>query len=170
MKRKIIYITIVMLLVSITLLVTISLKKDNKYQKVILLGNDYNITNADKTFTSSFMDSQYLLTILESDASKVIDDKVIKLSNLIKSSTNVIINIGKIDIEEQISIIDNKLIYDLDIINRKKEMLIHNKEHIVSIIHSINDKTIIEFVELSYPYSIHDDNIISIYKEINEKQ
>ena len=170
MKRKIIYITIVMLLVSITLLVTLSLKKDNKYQKIVLLGNDYNIENADKTFTSSFMDSEYLLTILESDASKVIDNKVIKLSNLIKSSTNVIINIGKIDIEEQISIIDNKLIYDLDIINRKKEMLIHNKEHIVSIIHSINDKTIIEFVELSYPYSINDDNIISIYKEINEKQ
>ena len=168
MKRKIIYITIVMLLVSITLLVTISLKKDNKYQKIVLLGNDYNIENADKTFTSSFMDSEYLLTILESDASKVIDNKVIKLSNLIKSSTNVIINIGKIDIEEQISIIDNKLIYDLDIINRKKEMLIHNKEHIVSIINRINDKTIIEFVELIYPYSISDDNIISIYKEINK--
>ena len=167
-KFKLIYIAIVILLVSITLTITLTLRKVNKEQKVLLLGNDYNIEKVDKTFTSSFMDSNYLLTILESDASKVIDNKVVKLSNLIKSSDMVLINIGKVDLEEQVIIEEDKLIYDLDIINRKKEILINNKKSIVSTINNIKKDIIIEFIQLDYPYQTNDKELVLIYKEINE--
>ena len=88
-KSKVIYALIVVLLISITIAVTLVLNK--KYvsdkQYISLVGNDVeNIDNVDKTFTSSFMDSDYLLSLLENDASKIIDEKIVKLSQLVKKS------------------------------------------------------------------------------------
>ena len=90
-------IVLVMIFVIITLSICIFYKKDNKENNyTILLGNplDTSITiEYDDTFTSEFMSSSYLIKMFTNDASKSVDGKLIKLSNLIKKADIVILTL-----------------------------------------------------------------------------
>lgn len=157
-KRKIIYIIIVLSLVFITLLTTLIIRNNTKQTKTILLGNDISIhENIDKTFTSSFMDSEYLLTLLESDASKTIEGKIVKLSNLIKESSLIIINIGYVDINYVL----NTNNVDEQIINRRCEVIINNVNKIIQLILNTNEKVSIKLLEIDFK-----NEVINEYIEI----
>ena len=157
-KRKIIYIIIVLSLVFITLLTTLIIRNNTKQTKTILLGNDISIhENIDKTFTSSFMDSEYLLTLLESDASKTIEGKIVKLSNIIKESSLIIINIGYVDINYVL----NTNNVDEQIINRRCEVIINNVNKIIQLILKINEKVSIKLLEIDFK-----NEVINEYIEI----
>ena len=82
-KAKVHNLLISFLLVLIVVLFSsLIIKKDN--DKVTVIGNETaNDSNYDQTFTSSFMTSSFLLKMLNNDASKSIDGKIIKLSLLL---------------------------------------------------------------------------------------
>lgn len=172
-KKKLLYVFIVCFLVAFTLVFTMFIKNNKSDKLNVLLGNKVEIEQIqlNDTFTSDFMDSNYLKELLINDASKQIDGKIVKLSNLIKNSKNVYINIGSIDLNTLIEQdnINNKLNYDLQLIERKLEIYFANINIIKEKIIDINKKTNICFISLSYPYSINDDNIKEIYEKINEK-
>lgn len=173
LKKTILYLLTLLL---IPLVVTFSiclLHNDKNDIKGLLIGN--NIENAnvnypyDDTFTSSFMDSSYLLKMIKNDASKEIDNKIVKLSTLIKKSNFVIINIGLVDIESLININENenKLIYDEEILYQKSEVLISNLKQIIDLIYDYNDKIDLFINKLSYNYYTNDAIVINLYKNIN---
>ena len=171
-KSKVIYALIVVLLISITIAVTLVLNKKyvNDKQYISLVGNDVeNIDNIDKTFTSSFMDSDYLLSLLENDASKIIDEKIVKLSQLVKKSSLVMVNIGKIDIKNNISFNGETLNYDVDILQRKKEILFNNIYRIIEKLLGYNKNLTIELIYLTWDENIKDDFINNIIEDINLK-
>lgn len=173
LKKTILYLLTLLL---IPLVVTFSiclLHNDKNAIKGLLIGNNIENVNVnypyDDTFTSSFMDSSYLLKMIKNDASKEIDNKIVKLSTLIKKSNFVIINIGLVDIESLININENenKLIYDEEILYQKSEVLISNLKQIIDLIYDYNDKIGLFINKLSYNYYTNDAIVINLYKNIN---
>lgn len=173
LKKTILYLLTLLL---IPLVVTFSiclLHNDKNDIKGLLIGNNIENVNVnypyDDTFTSSFMDSSYLLKMIKNDASKEIDNKIVKLSTLIKKSNFVIINIGLVDIESLININENenKLIYDEEILYQKSEVLISNIKQIIDLIYDYNDKIDLFINKLSYNYYTNDAIVINLYKNIN---
>lgn len=173
LKKTILYLLTLLL---IPLVVTFSiclLHNDKNDIKGLLIGNNIENVNVnypyDDTFTSSFMDSAYLLKMIKNDASKEIDNKIVKLSTLIKKSSFVIINIGLVDIESLININENenKLIYDEEILYQKSEVLISNLKQIIDLIYDYNDKIGLFINKLSYNYYTNDAIVINLYKNIN---
>lgn len=173
LKKTILYLLTLLL---IPLVVTFSiclLHNDKNNIKGLLIGNNIENVNVnypyDDTFTSSFMDSAYLLKMIKNDASKEIDNKIVKLSTLIKKSNFVIINIGLVDIESLININENenKLIYDEEILYQKSEVLISNLKQIIDLIYDYNDKIGLFISKLSYNYYTNDAIVINLYKNIN---
>lgn len=173
LKKTILYLLTLLL---IPLVVTFSiclLHNDKNDIKGLLIGNNIENVNVnypyDDTFTSSFMDSSYLLKMIKNDASKEIDNKIVKLSTLIKKSNFVIINIGLVDIESLININENenKLIYDEEILYQKSEVLISNLKQIIDLIYDYNDKIGLFINKLSYNYYTNDAIVINLYKNIN---
>ena len=69
-KKKIIYVIITFLLMITIILLSINLHNRKNKSFVICLGNPINNQEIDETFTSSFMDSSFLLKLLENDSSK----------------------------------------------------------------------------------------------------
>lgn len=169
MKRKIIYVSIVFLLIISVLTTTLIVKNKYSQKKIILLLGNNIKTNmiVNDTFTSAFMDSEYLLNLIKNDASKQVDNKIVKLSILIKNSKKVLINIGQIDINSHIDVKEDKLYYDLDILNSCKEKLIYNVIQIKNYILLTNKDVIIEILPLTYSFATNDESIINLYKEIN---
>ena len=174
LKKTILYLLTLLL---IPLVVTFSiclLHNDKNDIKGLLIGNNIENVNVnypyDDTFTSSFMDSSYLLKMIKNDASKEIDNKIVKLSTLIKKSNFVIINIGLVDIESLININENenKLIYDEEILYQKSEVLISNLKQIIDLIYDYNDKIGLFINKLSYNYYANDAIVINLYKNINK--
>lgn len=174
LKKTILYLLTLLL---IPLVVTFSiclLHNDENDIKGLLIGNNIENVNVnysyDDTFTSSFMDSSYLLKMIKNDASKEIDNKIVKLSTLIKKSNFVIINIGLVDIESLININENenKLIYDEEILYQKSEVLISNLKQIIDLIYDYNDKIGLFINKLSYNYYTNDAIVINLYKNINK--
>ena len=173
LKKTILYLLTLLL---IPLVVTFSiclLHNDKNDIKGLLIGNNIENVNVnysyDDTFTSSFMDSSYLLKMIKNDASKEIDNKIVKLSTLIKKSNFVIINIGLVDIESLININENenKLIYDEEILYQKSEVLISNLKQIIDLIYDYNDKIGLFINKLRYNYYTNDAIVINLYKNIN---
>ena len=107
--------------------------------------------------------------LIKNDASKEIDNKIVKLSTLIKKSNFVIINIGLVDIESLININENenKLIYDEEILYQKSEVLISNLKQIIDLIYDYNDKIGLFINKLSYNFYTNDAIVINLYKNIN---
>ena len=173
LKKTILYLLTLLL---IPLVVTFSiclLHNDKNDIKGLLIGNNIENVNVnypyDDTFTSSFMDSSYLLKMIKNDASKEIDNKIVKLSTLIKKSNFIIISIGLVDIESLININENenKLIYDEEILYQKSEVLISNLKQIIDLIYDYNDKIDLFINKLSYNYYTNDAIVINLYKNIN---
>lgn len=170
MKRKnIIYVIVVFLLSISVIITTLVVKNKDNNKMTILLGNQIETNiEVNDTFTSSFMDSLFLLNLIKNDASKQVDNKIVKLSVLIKNSNKIIINIGKIDIDNNIDVKEDRLYYDYDILNACKEKLINNVIQIKNYIYLINKKASIEILPLTYQFEINDKKIIDLYNEINK--
>jgi hypothetical protein len=125
-----------------------------------LLGNPIeNITygNVDETFTSTFMTSNFLLKMIENDASKQCDDKLIKLSSLMQDSKIIIINIGYMDLCN---------IDDEEMLIRQSEITVSNIKSIVNLILQKSKNTMIYLCLIQ---SIENSNLVHIYQDINYK-
>lgn len=173
LKKTILYIlTLILIPIIITFSICL-LPKNNNDNKGLLIGNTVENINInyqyDDTFTSSFMDSSYLLKMLKNDASKEIENKIIKLSSLIKKSSFIIINIGLVDIESLIEVNEkeNLLIFDEELIYQKCEILFSNLRQCIKKTYEYNDKITVFINKLSYNYYINDEKLINIYNEIN---
>lgn len=175
LKKNILTIlSIILLVMCIILSCLISIKSNHKNNKGIIIGNKINheisFDNCDDTFTFDYMSTAYLNKMIDIDASKIIDNKAKKLSNLIKESSYVIINIGGYDLSSVIKedFNNNSLIYDKEILNRQKDNVVSLLNQIIRKIQSINNKTIIYLMEVKYPYSINDEYASSVYLQLNQ--
>lgn len=164
MKHKKIFVILSIVLLIVIILLSVSLAKYKYNDQKLLLGNDINIENVDKTFVSEQMDASYLLKMLEYDASKVKEDKIIKLSVLIKNSKHIIINIGKVDI---LSYVSDNLSFDEEIITRKMEITLDYIDKIVKKIKKINNKSIVQLCHLSYYNEVKNENLAIKINEFN---
>ena len=100
------------LIIIITLICVISIflinkNSKNKSQNIILIGNYVDIANVDTSFTSTFMDSNYLYKLLTNDSSKIINNQTIKISKHIKQAKKIIINIGSYEMDNLITTQNN---------------------------------------------------------------
>ena len=168
--KKILYILSLIILITFIVFFSLNIYKNVNKDKTILLGNNIELIkeNVDDTFTSSFMTSTLLLKMIESDASKDKEGKIVKLSNLIKESKEIIINIGSVDLCNYIKDEDG-LIYDEIILKRKSEIIESNIYNIVKLINNKSNNTNILVCEISYPYTYKDDALIKIFDELNAK-
>ena len=126
--KKILYKLLVLLFVVFITLLTTIIYKESKKEKdnYLLLGNTLNYqleVTYDDSFASDLIDSAFLVKMINSDCSKQVNDKIVKLSSLIKSNKNIIIYIGKVDVS---SFSD-----DLQVNDRKIRILINNVETII---------------------------------------
>ena len=173
-KKAVLYVFVVFFLIISTLIFTVIIKNNSDGNNInVLLGNKINIEDSktNDTFTNEFMDSNYLKQLILNDASKQIDNKIVKLSYLIKKSKNIYIYIGINDFNTLINedSLNNKLTYDFDLLKRKQEIYFNNLVIIKNKIIQINDKANITFINLPYLYLIKDKTILDFYSNINEK-
>lgn len=173
-KKAVLYVFVVFFLIISTLIFTVIIKNNSDGNNInVLLGNKINIEDSktNDTFTNEFMDSNYLKQLILNDASKQIDNKIVKLSYLIKKSKNIYIYIGINDFNTLINedSLNNKLTYDFDLLKRKQEIYFNNLVIIKNKIIQINDKANITFIKLPYLYLIKDKTILDFYSNINEK-
>lgn len=166
-KKKIIYVIITFLLVITIILLSINLHNRKNKSFVICLGNPINNQEIDETFTSSFMDSSFLLKLLENDSSKNINNKIVKLSNHIKSSSLIIINLGNFEISNLIK--ENKVLtYDYELLGRQRNVLLDNIPKIIESIRNLNHLANISIYPLTYSFNFNDEYLIDFYKNIND--
>ena len=171
LKKCFIYV-VPILVICLSILLCINLK-NNKNQQVIVIGNTLNInteTNINQTFTNSFMDSFFLLNLLENDASKKVDDKIIKLSHLIRQSSLIIVNIGKNDLNSNVNNNEkeNNITFDIELLNSKLDKFSYNIKTIIYLIKSYNKNVNIQLLTIDYPYSVINNDLLSIYKHCND--
>lgn len=168
--KKILYILSLIVLITFTVLLSIKIYKSTNKDKTIILGNNIELIkeNVDDTFTSSFMTSTLLLKMIESDASKDKEGKIVKLSNLIKESKEIIVNVGSVDLCNYIKDEEN-LIYDEIILKRQSEIIESNIYNIVKLINSKSKNANILVYKITYPYTYKDDALIKIFDELNTK-
>ena len=153
------------MLILVSLIVILSILIYNSHSKInsIILGNDIEeLSDVDNTFTSSFMTSTMLLKMLENDASKVIGDKIVKLSSLIKESTEIHINIGSVDINNLLTIN-----YDKEILERQSEIVISNISNIIDLIVKHTKNSTIKIYGLVNSYDNNDETLIDFYSAFN---
>lgn len=158
--KKIIYSgTSLLLIILIIVFSTLIIKSHNKSQ-ITILGNpieNISYENVDETFTSTFMTSNFLVKMLENDASKQNGDKLIKLSSLIYNSKTIIINIGYLDLYN---------INDEELVNRQAEITINNIKKIVGLIIEKSKNANISLCLIQIP---ENSNFAHIYQRINNK-
>lgn len=177
MKHKnILYIfTSVFLIICIVVLSTlITIKSNKKDDYGIILGNvieeKINIPNCNQSFASNFMSVSYLEKMIKNDASKIINNKIVKLSKLIKNASYIIINIGEYDLSSNIKINEttNTLIYDEEVLRQKNEIIVSIVNIIIGDIQSMNQNLIVYLKNVDYNYQIHDYKLINIFNELNQ--
>ncbi|MDY2888747.1 MAG: hypothetical protein SOU19_04185 [Candidatus Caccosoma sp.] len=142
---------------------------------IVMLGNDFNDvkvnTSIDKTFVSNFMESDYLLKIINNDASKIVDDKVLKISALVKKSNIAFISIGTNDIKNLIKVDESlkTVSFDEDIVNRKIEILLFNVNEIVNQLKTINPSINVYLLKIEYFLNYKNEKIESYIELINQR-
>ncbi len=142
---------------------------------IVMLGNDFNDvkvnTSIDKTFVSNFMESDYLLKIINNDASKIVDDKVLKISALVKKSNIAFISIGTNDIKNLIKVDESlkTVSFDEDIVNRKIEILLFNVNEIVNQLKTINPSINVYLLKIEYFLNYKNEKIESYIDLINQR-
>ena len=172
LKKTILYI-ITLLLIPIIVTFSICLLPKNQNIKGIIIGNPIENVNLkysyDNSFTSSFMNSSFLLQMLENDASKESEGKIIKLSRLIKDSSFILINIGKVDLSSLIKINEkeNKLIFDKELIYQKSQVITYNLQQCIDLIFQYNNNIDVYIAKIAYNYSINNSDLINCYNDIN---
>lgn len=131
----------------------------------IHFNSEYN-----ETFVYEYMSASYLQKMIEMDASKKVEDKIVKLSSVIKSTTFIIINIGSYDLTSLIHVNEykNTLNYDLEVLYRQVDILTSMMSTIIYQVLSINNHTKLYLMSQIYPYEIYDENIDQVYTSLNE--
>ena len=168
-KNKFVVIFIITI-ICVSSMISITKIYNKTQEKTVLIGNYIDISqNVDISFTSTFMTSSYLYKLLLNDSIKMIDNKKTQISDLIKKSNNIIINIGSYEIGCLIKIEHNNFLYDTDILNRQLEILIENIDNIYSLITIINKKTKIILCDITYPFTMNDNTLIKFYKTTNDE-
>lgn len=162
------------LIIIITLICVISIflinkNNKNKSQNIILIGNYVDITNVDTSFTSTFMDSNYLYKLLTNDSSKIINNQKIKISKHIKQAKKIIINIGAYEMDNLITKQKNNLIYDKELLSRQACILLENINKICIYVTNITNDNNITLCGLSNDFSYNDFYIDKFYKTLNSK-
>ena len=130
--------------------VLLSILSVNNKNKTILIGNYYNCSEKiNTTFTSSFMDSNYLYKILYNNVSKKDGKNTTSINSLIKKADRIIVNIGNYELQNLIQYDQNKsLKYDIDLLNRQKMILFNNIENRIYDWH-VNWQSISSFFRIS---------------------
>lgn len=161
---------LIMIFIILTLSICILFKKESSKENLtILIGNplDKKINvEYDDTFTNEFINSNYLLKLIENDASKSVDGKLVKLTSLIKKANIIILNIGEFEINSLID--NNQNNYDVQIIDRTIDIYLNNLNAILNKIEDINDDSLIYVCNITYPLSNYDDTLSTVYKTLNE--
>ncbi len=175
LKKIIFRIFIVLMLLCIIILSTFIYYKHKSYRQYgALLGcpteEIHFNSECNKVFVYEYMSASYLQKMIEMDASKKVDDQIVKLSSIISSTTYIVINIGSYDITSMIHVNEYKqtLSYDVDILKRKVDVVTSTMSTIVSQIQSINEYTRIYLLSQMYPYEIYDENVDKIFTSLNE--
>ena len=168
--KKIIYIISIITLIFLIVMFSTLIYKNQRKDKITLLGNNIELSyeTIDDTFTSNFMTSTLLLKMIENDASKEKDGKVVKLSNVINQSKEIIINIGQIDLCNFIKE-DESLLYDEIVLIRQSEIILSNINNIFKIVNNKSNNCKITICNIDYPYTIYDEKLINIFNNINEQ-
>ena len=166
-KKKILYSIVLILLIISIILLSINLINRKNKSFVICIGNPINNQEIDETFASSFMDSSFLLKLLENDSSKNVNNKIVKLSNYVKSSSMIIINIGNFEISDLIEE-TTSLTYDYELLERQRNVLLSNIPKIVDLVRNINYFANISIQPLIYSFLINDESLVEFYKNTND--
>ena len=173
--KKVMFFCIGIVIIIIASFISVIRYKTTKHEDfIIMLGNDFtNVevnTPIDKTFVSNFMKSDYLLKIIKSDASKIVDDKILKISALVKKSNIAFVSIGTNDIKNQIKVDESlkAISFDDDIINRKIEILLCNVKEIVNQLKVINPNINIYLLKIDYFLNYKNEKIESYIDLINQ--
>lgn len=151
--KKIIYTVIVSLMVILLITFSCKIYKAHNKSLTLILGNPIENIEGNDTFTSSFMTSSFLLKMIENDASKQVDDKVIKLSKLIQDSNTIIINIGSVDVAN---------IDDEELLTRQSQITITNIKKVVELVILKSKNTDIKLCLLDESYSLINEQIKQI--------
>lgn len=175
MKPKKIWIILSIILTIFLLALVIKCCYQPKKENLgVMLGNKSEYLTFKNSYNDSFVyqyaTSNYLNKMLEMDASKNVEKQIIKLSNLLKNASYVIINIGTYDLINQININEyqNVLTYDFEILKRTSEILISNVNNIINKIFSYNKTITIYLLSLVYPFNCYDEQLASLIENIND--
>lgn len=174
--KKMIYLSVMFALIILLIIFgcLIHLKSSTNTINKVLIGNkitmETNKNEYDETFTFDYMSIAYLNKMLEIDASKIVDNKVKKLSSLLKESSLVVINIGIYDLKSVIleDSLNTKLIYDQEVLTRQEELVESLIVNVIQNIQSINDKIFIYLLKVDYPYSILDNYVLKTFESLNK--
>ncbi|MCI5744698.1 MAG: hypothetical protein MR270_00200 [Erysipelotrichaceae bacterium] len=174
--KKLIFTISIPLLIIIALILSISINYKSKtyVNSKLIIGekvnnNMINSSDYNDSFTAQNMSCSFLKKMIDEDASKIIDGKIVKLSKCIKKSSNIIINIGNYDMSAKIShnTYNNSLIYDYEILLCQIEINEDFLKQIIKSVQQINKEIKIYILSIKYPYSIKDEKLMKIYDMLN---
>lgn len=174
-KKTMLFCIVIIVIIIASFISVIKYKTTKQEDFIVMLGNDFADVKVnasiDKTFVSNFMESDYLLKIINKDASKIVDNKVLKISQLVKKSNIAFISIGTNDIKNLIKVDESlKVIsFDEEIINRKIEILLFNVNEIVNQLKTINPSINVYLLKLDYFLNYKSEKVESYVDLINQE-
>lgn len=168
--KKLLFPLSLLLLISLIIALTTLIFKKNT-PLTTLLGNPITTNiNYDDTFSSSYMDCALLNKMITNDASKIKNEKTIKISKLLKNSSKILIHVGQVDLCNKIVFDEqkNEFIFQEDILNRQIQISVSYMKNILTQILSINKNTAIIIYKVDYPFKTQNDIIQSYFDCLNE--
>lgn len=175
-RKKIFYFSIlILLIVSIVSLTVLIIKKQKCFKETgVLLGCPIENIKINKEYNDSFVyeyaTSTHLQKMIELDASKTFDGKIIKLSTLINNATFIVINVGTNDLTNYINInnFKNTLSYDIEILERQISIIVSSVSASINSINTMNNNCKIYLLNQQYPFAIYDETIDNLFNSLNE--
>lgn len=147
---------------------------NNNHEKLLMdLDNNNYFNSSNSTFTSNNINTSTLLRLIENNSKKSIDGKLVKISEVIKSSKCMSLVIGNGDLTDKIDYNrENKeLNYDFDLLYRQIEISSANIHSIIDEIHSINNNIDVFVIGAYNPFydyfGINKDALHTIFNAYN---
>ena len=175
-RKKIIYFSIlIFLVISIISLTFLIVHKQKSFKENgVLLGSPIENIKISKEYNDSFVyeyaTATHIQKMIELDASKTLDGKIVKLSTLINNATFIVINVGTNDLTNYINInsFKNTLSYDIEVLERQISIIISSVSASINSISTINNKCEIYLLNQQYPFAIYDETIDNLFNSLNE--
>lgn len=175
-RKKIIYFSIlIFLVISIISLTFLIVHKQKSFKENgVLLGSPIENIKISKEYNDSFVyeyaTATHIQKMIELDASKTLDGKIVKLSTLINNATFIVINVGTNDLTNYINInsFKNTLSYDIEVLERQISIIISSVSASINSISTINNKCEIYLLNQQYPFAIYDETIDNLFTSLNE--